>query len=261
MPATAVFITSPSLTGTTMLSLILGSLPNAFNCGEPAYLFHDKWKNLDVAWKDTRQNFADRSFWSEIQAEGFDDFFPAIHNRTGANLIIDSSNEQWAKFALPQHKILTKSNLLVKDILIWKTPLEQAYSYHKRGRDVLEWFDNRWLTRMELFFANVKDPLIIRYRDVAVESDSILSQICDALNTTYDPEIKKFWLKRQPCLWGNKNVIKELHEAWVTGVHPRGGIIYDDGWKQLPSELKQKIRNRNDINEWTDKLDALSLKP
>lgn len=258
---TVVFVTSPSLTGTTMLSLILGSLEEAFNCGEPAYLFHRRWSDLDTAWADPRQKYADRAFWAEIQRAGFEGFFAAIYERTGARLIIDSSNEQWEKFALPQHAVLAKANFDVRDILIWKTPLEQAYSYHKRGRDVMEWFDKRWLRRMRLFFENVQEPIVVRYRDVALHTDSILSQICAALGVAYDPSIKEFWRRRQPCLWGNAGVIAELHEAWATGRHPRGGIVYDDGATTLPEEVIREVEGREDVAEWTARLEALSLAP
>lgn len=257
----AVFVTSPSLTGTTMLSLILGSLKEAFNCGEPAYLFHHRWQDLDLAWSDFRQNYADRDFWAAVQAEGFERFFPAVHDRTGAKLIIDSSNEQWEKFGLPQREILPRHGFGVRDILVWKTPLEQSYSYYKRDRDVMEWFDKRWVRRLQLFFERVEDPIVVRYRDVAQHPDSILGQICDKLGVAYDPAIKEFWRPPQQCLFGNRGVVEELHQAWETGVHPRGGIVYDDGWKDLPAEVQQRIEEREDLRGWTDKLNRLSLAP
>ena len=259
MNKSAVFITSPSLTGTTLLSLILGSHKLAFNCGEPAYLFHHRWQDLDTAWGDPRQKYADRAFWANIQAQGFDKFFPAVQEQTGASLIIDSSNEQWEKFALPQRKILMETDFLIRDILIWKTPLEQAYSYHKRERDVLEWFDNRWLKRIRLFFAKVNDPLIIRYRDLATSPDQILQIACEYLGVSYDPSIKNFWVERQQCLWGNRKVMEELHRAWETGEHPRGGISYDDGWMNLPEDIKQKVESKKELNKWLEKLEKLSV--
>ena len=258
---TAVFVTSPSLTGTTMLSLILGSLKGAFNCGEPAFLFHDAWKDLDKAWADPRQKYADRAFWADVQRQGIERFFPAIHEKTGAQIMIDCTNAEWGRFALPQHTLLDGSGIDVKDIMIWKSPLEQSYSYYRRNRDVMSWFDNRWVKRMNLFFENIDQPLLVRYRDVAKSPDTILPQICDALNMPYDPAIKEFWRVRQPCLFGNKGVIAELHEAWETGEHPRGGIVYDDGWTKLPEAIVRQVQEREDLTEWTERLEALSLNP
>jgi len=260
-----VFINSAGLAGTTLLCLILGSVKNAFACGEVAYLVDPRpqFADLDRAWRDFRQAYASKAFWERIKRAGEENLFPAIHEKTGAKLIADSScdqgSRQWQNFVVPQHNYLARlDNFSSLDILIWKSPSEQAWSYYKRGQDVLGRF-RRWLAFHMDFLATSCDPLIIRYRDLAQHPQEMLEVLLERIGNPYDPMILEFWKKRHQCIWGNKSIIRELHQAWETGIHT--GIQYRAGDNKLPSAIKRLIATQKDILRQAEQLDQLSLNP
>ena len=210
-----IFIGGTSFSGSTFLDMTLANDPRGFSCGEVVAMFHpyrphhispqcgcgDRNCNLwQLVLKSGKRNLYKKLF----------ELFPQI------DFVVDSSKDPfWIEW---QTKNLKNQNISIKNILIWKTPLEYAHSLNKRNR--LENLESSWITYHRLYFTLIDNWNAIRYFDFTKDS-SCLKSICDFCQIPYFPGKEKYWEKTLHTLFGNtsakihlySNNAKKLEEA------------------------------------------------
>jgi hypothetical protein len=84
--------------------------------------------------------------------------------------------------------------------VIWKTPLEFAYSCKRRAYKK-DW-DKEWKTYYRLYATLVDHWRSVAYRPLTRDS-AVLERACDYLGIPYFPGKERFWEKKQHLLFGN----------------------------------------------------------
>lgn len=168
MKKKVIFIGGTSHSGSTVLDLILSNHPKAMSLGEikalmkPSRPHHfEKRKNLI--------NNCEK--WKKIIKGGSSNLYKnLIEEFNEKQFFIDSSKDPiW--IVKQQNKIDKISNVDYKNVLIYKTPLEFAHSFHKRGRD-FNW-SYAWKHYHRFYFSMLNQFLIVSYKDVCLTKSTI----------------------------------------------------------------------------------------
>lgn len=193
---TVIFIGGTSYSGSTLLDMILANDPKGFSCGEVCALFHP-WRphhvNPECGCGDEMCDV-----WQQILRDGEDALYETIYDRFDVEFIVDSSKDLfWMK---KQTETLRRKNIDVKHILIWKTPLELAYSFKKRDR-LKEW-KKSWINYHRAYFALVGNYKALKYSDLTT-NEATLKALCGYLEIPYFTDKSQYWQKRHHTLFGN----------------------------------------------------------
>lgn len=191
-----IFIGGTSYSGSTLLDMILAHDPKGFSCGEVRALFHP-WRPHHVN-PECGCGEETCDVWRQVLQHGEDALYETIFDRFDADFIVDSSKDLfWMK---RQTETLRRKNIDVEHILIWKTPLELAYSFKKRGR-LKEW-KKSWINYQRAYFALISKYRAIKYSDLTT-NESTLEALCDYLEIPHFPDKSQYWLKTHHTLFGN----------------------------------------------------------
>ena len=193
-----IFVCGTSYSGTTFFDMILANDPVGFSCGEIHALFHPYRPhhfNPECGCGDS-----DCNLWAEVLKGGKENVYDTIFElMPNIKFIVDSSkNPFWISY---QSGILQKKKYSIKNILIWKTPLELAHSFDKRGR--LKDWEKSWINYHRLFFTLINDWHSIKYYDL-INKKVALKNVCNYLEIPYFSGKKKYWQKNDyHTLFGN----------------------------------------------------------
>ena len=202
---TVVFVGGTAFSGSTLLGMSLANDPTGFAVGEP----HNHLQptrphhpNLVCAcgdkhcavWQEVRKNGPDKLY------ETIFDLFPEVE------FIVDSSKDPfWIR---SQGRRLEQVGIRTKNLLIWKTPLELAYSFKKRGKP--EAWERAWVGYHRLYTSVVEDWKAIRYREY-VEDPTVLETTCRYLQVPYTVDKARFWEKAHHVIGGNHSAKIHLY--------------------------------------------------
>ena len=116
-------------------------------------------------------------------------------------------------------------------MIIYKTPLEIAYSRFKR--DNLKGWKRGWIKVHQRLFAILDDFVTVKYQELAKDPESKLKELCDYLDIKYFEGKEKFWNnKAEHFLFGSDTVrySKKL-------------VYYEEQYdEEKLEELKRKIK-------------------
>lgn len=164
-----------------MLDVMLGNGKNAFSCGE-VYAWFRPWRTHHRKIRCACGSDP-CPVWEKIAHVPEAAFHRAVCERLGIDFVVDSSKElRWLIDNQPWAK---KSEMSVFNILIYKPPLELAYSQFKRGRDPMGWrgdfisYHDR-LLKLGLPFSAVS------YRELAQAPGKTLADICSRIGMAYE---------------------------------------------------------------------------
>jgi hypothetical protein len=223
-----IFVAGTELSGSTFLNMVLANDPKAFACGEAAhYLLPTRpdHPHLRCACGDP-----DCRIWQQIKDRGADrayetilDLFPEI------GIIVDSSkNPFWIS---QQSERLAGEGIRTKRILIWKTPLEIAHSFNKRGH--VELWERQWVNYHRLYASLVSDWRAVKYRRF-VEDLDVLERACDYLEIPFFTEKKQYWEKVHHVIGGN-------HAAKIH-LYAGGSSLYESSMARDASITEETAR-------------------
>ncbi len=267
MAKKVVFIGGTSYSGSTLLDMMLSNADNGFSCGEVHALFrpyrphHVNPKcvcgasNCDI-WKRLRK-YGERRLYVGIFKE-----MPHLE------FIVDSSKDSlWIK---DQTLNLDESNIEIHNILIWKTPLEFAFSCFKRG--ILDKWERSWINYHKRYFSSIEKWYSVRYQNLAKDPSEKLKTLCDLIGIEYFSGKENYWEKTHHTLFGNYSAkihlhnrnsnIYSQHEAYLKRRKRRfsntqlleithhKSIYYEEGAKNpLPSDIKEKSLNSHTFDK------------
>lgn len=260
-----ILVASAAYSGSTMLDLMLSNANMGFSCGEISALFRP-WRpyHLDPVCGCGNQ---DCEVWQRIRAFGerrvYEGVLAQFPDR--AYLVDSSKDLAWLR---DQQRYLAETDLEPRYVLLWKTPLEYAYSCWKRG-SAKHWA-RRWASYYKRFLSFAPRWLSVSYRDLARRPAQTLKELCDALGIAYQVGKERFWERRQHSLWGSDTV--KLHyleraseeyteaatrrarakpnvdPAQATEIQHHRKIYYDDGYRRkLPAPMRKSASENADV--------------
>jgi hypothetical protein len=202
-----IFIGGTSYSGSTYLDMVLSNAPDIFSCGELAALFRPyRQHHFDPVcgcgddscqlWTALRQGGEMRVYSSLFKQ------FPTV------STIVDSSkNPIWiAKMS----KQLCRDGVDVRNLLIWKSPLEFSRSRIKRGRSA--GWQKSWRNYHRLYFRLIPTWQSIKYNNLVNDPFS-LPRLCEHLGLTYSNSRNQYWQKTHHTLFGNASAKVHLYPA------------------------------------------------
>jgi hypothetical protein len=203
---TVIFVGGSSYSGTTMLDLTLGNDPNGFSCGEvqnyalPSKAHH---LNLNCSCGDRRC-----ALWTAALRRAPDRIYETIFQlRPEVKFIVDSSkNPFWIR---SQQNSLEQQGITVRNLLIWKSPLQIAQSYKKRNN--LDAWEQTWINYHRLYSSVIADWFAVSYESY-ISEHALLESVCDKLEIPYFDEKPMYWNKAHHVLGGNHSARIHLHD-------------------------------------------------
>lgn len=192
-----IFVGSTAFSGSTFFHMILANDPKGFSCGEVRSLFHPyRTQHAQPVCGCGDNNCR---LWYQVRERGADRLYETLFEMNPeVEFIVDSSkNPFWIQ---SQSENLSKQGIEAENILIWKTPLEFAYSCQRRDR--FEDWDERWIEYHRRYFSLVDEWGSVKYRSVTSEG-TVLEDACAYLGIPYFEGKEQYWHKRQHVLFGN----------------------------------------------------------
>jgi len=228
-----IFVGSASFSGSTVLDMCLGNDPAGFSVGELSYYLNPVKPNYRHAkcgcgdlqcdiWPRIRQGGAERAYESIFAA------FPEV------NFIVDSSKDPF--WIDRQTRYLARKGIETRRIVIWKTPLEIASSYRKRGR--FEDWERAWTNYHRIFSSLFSEWRAIPYSVFANDING-LRRVCEYLAIPYFAGKERYWEKTHHLLFGNNTARVHLYEDGSPGFAKMKGRFSAADQARLESEHRR----------------------
>ncbi len=201
-----IFIGGTSYSGSTMLDMILANDPKGYSLGEIHAIFRPYRKHhleeIEKLKKDDK--------WREILKAGEDELYKNLFKYfPNIEFFVDSSkNPLWIKKHI---RILKEQNIHYKNILIFKTPVEIAYSFNKRG--LYKKWERSYINYHRLYFTLINDFRTVAYKNF-VKNETTLEKLCSFLDIPYFKRKEEFWDKEHQTFFGNNRA--RIHTSNLT---------------------------------------------
>lgn len=241
-------ITGTGRNGSTLLDMMLGNGPHGFSGGEMHALFRP-WRPHHLLGSDTCFcNDQNCDFWKSIKQEGERKVYKNIFDRLDEKeYIVDSSkNPLWISDQLKYNK---DNDYDLIPIIIFKTPLEYAYSRFKRDR--LDDWKRLWIENHLRIFEVLDDFVTVKYQELAKNPEKKLRSLCNQVGVNYFEGKEKFWNNNTKHFLFGSETTKRSEEL----------IYYDEQYnEQKLNQLKDKIDMDNEmINQILDVLEGYEV--
>jgi hypothetical protein len=217
MNRTVIYILSTNYAGSHYLSLLLGSNSRAMHLGEVKRLrFTEEIKRRGACY--VCRDKPECTIYSGIGPDNLEDIYPTVFSRTTAKVLVDNSkNTFWARRFLQDDRYSKKCIHLIRDpralvrrwMLTFTTPkqkLNQRFRVVKEsprralpallGSPERVYLDKWLLRNQELtrFIAENKlDSIVVTYEDLATNTASELTRLCDWLGLSFEPAQMDYW--------------------------------------------------------------------
>jgi len=206
---------------------MLGNAPDAFYCGE-VYAWFRPYRAHHFSIKCTCKRDP-CPYWENIKALPENRFHAKVLEQLKVDFVMDSSKD--LPWVLDNNRWAAENGIDVINLLLYKNPVDLAYSHWKRGRGLVHWRKVflRWYGR---YFQSGLPYVSVRHADLARHAAEKLEQICCVIGMEYFPGKEKFWEKEHHHLFGSQGVRKRLEQT----NSPRDRYATD-----LPAEFREKI--------------------
>lgn len=186
-----IIVTGTTSSGSTMLNRMLGNSPAGFSVGEIHALFWPFRPPHLLKSNKCYCNDNQCSFWGDIKNGGEKKVYKHLFEKLcDVNFMVESSKDiLWIK---KQIKYIKKNNYELIPIIIYKTPLEYAYSLYKRNISKEFWYGS-WITSHLRLFYVIDDFLTVKFRDLVIDPAKKLQKICNKIGINYFKGKEKFW--------------------------------------------------------------------
>lgn len=186
MNKTVVFILSHNYSGSTWLSLLLGSHSQAFYVGEINKLYSRKYPMPCALCNEIGQECP---YFYDVRQVYRREIHHLILERTGKDVLIDNSKRlKWSRHFLGDDRYQHKYIHLIKD------PRAMYYSLLSRNRagDFPKWLQRN--AEIDQFLSERRlDKYVLPYNELAENLDASLEEICRWIGLAYEPAQKEYW--------------------------------------------------------------------
>ncbi|KKK48243.1 hypothetical protein LCGC14_3147090, partial [marine sediment metagenome] len=187
-------ILGTSRSGSTFLDSMLGNSPNGLSVGEMHALFRPWRPHHRLLSRSCFCNIKECNFWSQIKKKGEKKVYYNIFQKIkDLKFIVDSSKSLHWFWDQLRYNEKNNYNLKFIPIIIFKTPIEYAYSLYKRDNLNIKLWKLSWIkTHLRLFY--ILDHFItVRYKDLALNPSHKLREICEKVRIDYFDGKENFW--------------------------------------------------------------------
>ncbi len=249
--ATLINICGTSRSGSTMLDLMLGNAPNAFSCGEVSAWFRPYRKHHFRLDCPCGQDPC--PVWSELKDLPMSEFHAQAAARLGVDYIVDSSKDLC--WLIDAQRWAIDEGMLVFNLLIWKHPIDLAYSHWKRGRSPANWRSEFVKYHQRLFQLN---PALcsVNQDDLVRDPQTILAQICTLVGMEYFEGKERFWEKTHHHLFGSNGARRQV-ESGESRLKPRGD--FSPEFADSLATLERQIENDDEVQQILHKISSLDV--
>lgn len=216
--ATLINVCGTSRSGSTMLDLMLGNGADAFSCGEVCAWFRP-WRphHFEI---DCPCGEVPCPVWSRIKAVPEDQFHATVIRELQVDFVVDSSKDLC--WLVDAQRWAAASGLRTYNVLMWKDPIDLAYSFWKRGYGIDFW--RKEFVSYHGKILQVGLPFIaVKYDDLVGNLQPRLAQICSAVGLSYFPGKERFWEEEHHYLFGSGGIRRQV-EAGKSVIKARTGF-------------------------------------
>lgn len=187
-----------------MLHLMLGDHHSAVAVGEVSSWFRPTKQHhfqLGCACGDL-----DCPRWAQLREERESRFHRAVAEETGARYVVDSSKE--ISWLIDTRRWAAKSGMEVRNVFVWKDPVELAFSFWKRRGDL--WLWRREFVKYYQRLEQLKLPIATVNLGEALRSpESKIADLAKAVGMNYEKGMERFWEFEHHHLFGSYGVKRQ----------------------------------------------------
>ncbi len=203
-----ILVCGAARSGTTMLDLMLGNADNAFSCGEIYALFRPfRRHHFDPVCTCGERDCA---AWRELRKVPETDFHKAVLAQPGIDYAVDSSKD--LRWVLDSNEWAAGHGIRVRNVLIWKDPIDLAHSHWKRGRPI-DYFRKQFLDYYERFLDLGLPFVAVSYQQLVNEPEHVLGHLCRVLGVDYFQGKQEFWNKHHHHFFGSAGTARQVGEG------------------------------------------------
>ena len=194
--------------GTTMLDLMLGNSDEAFSTGEIYAYFRPFRKhhfNPVCCCGDP-----DCEVWRELLHVPESRFHANILAQTRYRYVVDSSKD--LRWVLDSNIWAQEQGIDCHNVVIWKDPVDLAYSYWKRGQSI-SWYRKVFLLYYGRFLQLQLPFVSVNYNQLTTHPSAVLEKICGCLDMPFDVRKINFWEKRHHYFFGSAGTAKQVNKS------------------------------------------------
>jgi hypothetical protein len=239
--ATLINVCGATRSGTTVLDLMLGNASDAFSCGEVYARFRPQRKHHFSA--RCRCGQAPCPIWETIGNVPGNQFHATVFKELGVKFVVDSSKELC--WLIDSQKWAVVNRIMVFKLLLWKNPVELAYSHWKRGRNLNGWC-HEFISYYSKFFATGLPFRSVHYNGLVGSPQRKLREICEIVGMPYFDGKERFWEKRHHHLFGSHGVAKQVADRDST---IRASEVFPPEFESQIDTLSQRINKHPEVQQ------------
>lgn len=234
-----IFIAGTGRSGSTLLDLMLGNGPGCFSAGEMYALFWPR-RPHHLLSSGCICGDPECNFWSSLREDGEEIVYKKLFAKLGVDVVVDSiKHPLWLEGQVGYGR---KSEYSLIPVVIYKSPVEFAYSLDKRG-DFSQW-RTMWVRRHRWLFNVLDDFVSVKYRNLAKSPSELLQDLCREIGIEYFSGKKEFWkADTRHFLFGSGSVKKSDHT-----------VYYED---QFEEERLSRVREKIDIDHTVKQIQSV----
>jgi hypothetical protein len=230
--ATLVNIYGTDRSGSTMLDLMLGNAPDAFSCGEVSAWFRPYRKHHARIDCLCGQELCP---WAKLKDVRESDFHATTAHELNVRFVIDSSKD--VCWLIDSHGWAHRNGLSTVNLLIWKDPIDLAYSYWKRGRRNNAW--RHTFVKCHGRFLELGLPFTaIQYDDLARSPSQVIERLCAVTGMDYFEGKARFWEKQHHHLFGSGGVRIQVGSGESLIENKKS---YPDAFEKQRHEIRERV--------------------
>jgi hypothetical protein len=190
-----------------MLDLILGNAGNAFSCGEISAWFRPYRRhhfNIECVCGKTPC-----PIWEKVKKAPESKIHETLFQYLDVDYVIDSSKDLCWLLDMQEWSI--RSNFNVRNLVVWKHPIDLAYSFWKRGHNINYW--RKIFIGCYLKFLETGLPFYsVNFNDLAIDPLKKVNDTCSSLGMQYFMGKERFWEKEHHFLFGSGGIRNQIEK-------------------------------------------------
>lgn len=194
--------------GSTMVDLMIGNDPRAFSLGEIHAWFRPfRSHHFQIICSCQSKNCP----WQTLNSLKEKEFYKKCFEILDVDTLVDSSkNIAWV---IDNNIRVSKENIPVYNVLLYKDPISFIYSYWKRGDSIEEAIHVYFIKYYKRFFEANLPFISINYNHLVTNPAPTLKVLCDILSIPYFEGKERFWEKNHHHLFGSGGTRKQIRTA------------------------------------------------
>lgn len=193
-----------------MLDLMLGNAKDAFSCGEVVAWFRP-WRRNHFKL-ECQCGQIPCSIWEKIAYVPANKFHKNVFTKLNVNFVVDSSKDLC--WIIDTQKWAVSKGITTYNILIWKNPINLAYSHWKRGRG-LDYWHKEFTSYHDRFFKSNLPFRALNYNELVKDPQKMLAKICNIVGMPYFDGKERFWENHSyHYLFGSGVTSKQVSEKY-----------------------------------------------